>query len=188
MDVGALSLAMAASASPFNPLPDRVYHVPVRKHECFGPPAGNWQTALSSALPSAPGSLFQQQHQLMPASLLQSARSPTVLLQQHTAAARLMAPHQESQSPSPSIQALNEQILATKLQIARLQACHHQRTAWTAEEEAGYVQSQSQSATSRTSGGNSTSADLDATRSSESEVCACAHIDLRPCSSCSSQH
>jgi hypothetical protein len=188
MDVGALSLAMAASASPFNPLPDRVYHVPVRKHECFGPPAGNWPTALSSVLPSAPGSLFQQQHQLMPASLLQSARSPTVLLQQHTAAARLMAPHQESQSPSPSIQALNEQILATKLQIARLQACQHQRTAWTAAEEADYVQSQSQSATSRTSGGNSTSPDLDATRSSESEVCACAHIDLRPCSSCSSQH
>ena len=62
------------------------------------------------------------------------------------------------------------------------------RTAWTAEEEADYVQSQSQSATSRTSGGNSTSPDLDATRSSESEVCACAHIDLRPCSSCSSQH
>ena len=182
MDVGALSLAMAASASPFNPLPDRVYHVPVRKHECFGPPAGNWPTALSSVLPSAPGSLFQQQHQLMPASLLQSARSPTVLLQQHTAAARLMAPHQESQSPSPSIQALNEQILATKLQIARLQACHHQRTAWTAEEEAGYVQSQSQSATSRTSGGNSTSP----TRSSEFEVCACPHIDLRPCSSIAS--
>jgi hypothetical protein len=129
MDVGAFSLAMAASASPFNPLPDRVYHVPVRKHECFGPPAGNWPTALSSVLPSAPGSLFQQQHQLMPASLLQSARSPTVLLQQHTAAARLMAPHQESQSPSPSIQALNEQILATKLQIARLEACHPQQQA-----------------------------------------------------------
>jgi hypothetical protein len=42
------------------------------------------------------------------------------------------------------------------------------RHAWTVEEEADYVQSQS--AISRASDGNSTSTDHDATRSSESEV------------------
>jgi len=131
MDVCAYSLAMAASASTCNALSDRVCPLTFRKPKIFGPPAGHRPTALSSLLPTAPEPWFQQQHQLMPTSLLQSARLPMLLLQPHTSYTAAAAPPPGSQGPSPSILhlALNEQILATKLQIERLEACHQQRYA-----------------------------------------------------------
>jgi hypothetical protein len=107
LDVGAGNLAMAAGANPFSALSDL-----------------QRPTAMSSQLPSASGLLSQQQ-QLMLASLQQSSLSPSVLLQQHTAA----MPPAALQRGSQSVQALNEQILATKLQIATLEASRQQQAA-----------------------------------------------------------
>jgi len=103
MDVSAFSLPMAASSSPLDVLSDL-----------------HRSTAISSSLPSAPV-LFSQQ-QLMMTALQQSALSPTAFFEQQTAAAQQNSLQQGSQS----FQTLNEQILATKLQIATLEASFQQ--------------------------------------------------------------
>ena len=79
-------------------------------------------TAMSSLLPSAPG-FWSQQQQMMLTPLPQSAASAP------SPAAAVPPGVLQHSKGMQSIQALNEQILATKLQIAKLEASRQQQAA-----------------------------------------------------------